>query len=267
MAMNLVDRPFPQDPFHAHRRTGGAMASGAVHLIAVMTLIALFRAIPEKAASDPTSTVIPPFVFLPHENPGGGREGGGDRSILAPRRTREVGSDRASTPQATQPSDTITNDPPEEVAPLPVKPTGDASTPLAGAISGDPASTALGPGDRGAGSAPGDDRGIGTKPGNTFGNAFGPGNGVTTPTVITQVKPHYTADAMRLRIQGSVWIECVVMPDGSVGDARVTRSLDSRFGLDDEAIAAAKQWRFRPGTLNGKPVPVVVSIELMFSVR
>jgi TonB family protein len=57
------------------------------------------------------------------------------------------------------------------------------------------------------------------------------------------------------------------MPDGSVADARVTRSLDARFGLDDEAIAAAKQWRFRPGTLNGKPVPVVVSIELMFSVR
>jgi protein TonB len=81
------------------------------------------------------------------------------------------------------------------------------------------------------------------------------------------VKPRYTDDAMRLRIQGSVWVECVVLPDGTVGDLRVMRSLDSRFGLDDEAIAAAKKWRFRPGTLNGKPVPVVVSIELMFSLR
>lgn len=82
-----------------------------------------------------------------------------------------------------------------------------------------------------------------------------------------QVKPPYTADAMRLRIQGSVWVECVVLPDGSVGDTRIIRSLDPRHGLDEEALAAARQWRFKPGTLNGKPVPVVVSIELMFSVR
>ena len=57
------------------------------------------------------------------------------------------------------------------------------------------------------------------------------------------------------------------MPDGSVGDARVTKSLDSRFGLDEEALTAARRWRFRPGTLNGKPVPVMVSIELLFLVR
>jgi outer membrane biosynthesis protein TonB len=37
--------------------------------------------------------------------------------------------------------------------------------------------------------------------------------------------------------------------------------------LDEEAIAAAKRWRFRPGTLKGQPVPVIVSIELTFSVR
>jgi protein TonB len=148
-----------------------------------------------------------------------------------------------------------------------VKPVGDAAAPFAGVIDGNNVSIALGPGDNGAGTAPGNNRGIGDKPGSGFGNAFGPGSGVTTPTVIVQIKPRYTADAMRLRIQGSVWVECVVLPDGSVGYAHVTRSLDSRFGLDDEAIAAAKQWRFRPGTLNGKAVPVVVSIELMFSVR
>ena len=65
------------------------------------------------------------------------------------------------------------------------------------------------------------------------------GPGVTTPIVIQQVKPQYTADAMRAKVQGSVWLECVVMPDGTVGDVRVTRSLDPMFGLDQEAIAAA----------------------------
>lgn len=87
------------------------------------------------------------------------------------------------------------------------------------------------------------------------------------PTLIEQVRPSYTADAMRARVQGSVWIECVVLPDGSVGDLRIMRSLDRRFGLDDEAIKAARRWRFRPGRMNGVPVPVVVTIELMFSVR
>ena len=72
---------------------------------------------------------------------------------------------------------------------------------------------------------------------------------------------------MRARIQGSAWVECVVQIDGTVGDARVIQSLDRRFGLDDEALAAARRWRFRPGTLHGKPVPVIVTIELSFSVR
>ena len=76
-----------------------------------------------------------------------------------------------------------------------------------------------------------------------------------------------TADAMRAKVQGSVWLECIVLPDGTVGDVRITRSLDSRFGLDQEAIAAARRWRFKPGLLNGRPVPVAITIELTFSLR
>jgi TonB family protein len=45
------------------------------------------------------------------------------------------------------------------------------------------------------------------------------------------------------------------------------RSLDSTFGLDQEAIKAAKQWRFRPGTRFGEPVAVLVTIELTFTLR
>jgi protein TonB len=85
--------------------------------------------------------------------------------------------------------------------------------------------------------------------------------------VIHQVKPQYTADAMRAKIQGTVWLECVVMPDGTVGDVRVRRSLDPLFGLDQEAIAAAKRWRFKPGLVGGKPVAVAVTIELTFTLR
>jgi protein TonB len=266
--MNLADRPFPQDPFHAQRRAGGAMASGAVHLVTVLSLIAIFRAIPENARSEATRALVPDIVWLPHDNAGGGRDGGGDLSAAAPRRIREVGRTQVSTPQATALSDDIARQEPEETTTIPAKPTGDAPSPFVGVVESNGVS--LGPGQTGVGTSAGNDSGgIGSQPGPGFGaGASRPGGpGVTTPTLIHQVKPRYTADAMRLRIQGSVLVECVVLPDGLVGDARVVRSLDSRFGLDDEAIAAAKQWRFRPGTLNGKPVPVVVSIELMFSVR
>ena len=74
-----------------------------------------------------------------------------------------------------------------------------------------------------------------------------PGNGVSSPSVLREVKPAYTAEAMRAKVQGTVWLQCVVMPDGTVGNVQVTKSLDSTFGLDQEAIKAAKQWRFKPG--------------------
>jgi TonB family protein len=92
-----------------------------------------------------------------------------------------------------------------------------------------------------------------------------PGQGVTSPVLLRETKPNYTADAMRARIQGLVVMECVVELDGSVGPVRVTRSLDQAFGLDDEAVRTVKQWRFRPGTKEGAPVRVVVMVEMSFT--
>jgi protein TonB len=103
--------------------------------------------------------------------------------------------------------------------------------------------------------------------GGTGGGAYRPGNGVTLPRVLREVRPNYTSDAMRAKVQGIVMLECIVKPDGSVGDVQVIRSLDSTFGLDQEAIKAAKQWRFAPGTRLGEPVPVLISIELTFTLR
>jgi TonB family protein len=81
------------------------------------------------------------------------------------------------------------------------------------------------------------------------------------------VKPAYTAEAMRAKIQGTVIVECVVLPDGTVGDVQVVKSLDPTFGLDQEAVKAAKQWRFIPGRRNGQPVAVLITIELTFTLR
>ena len=72
---------------------------------------------------------------------------------------------------------------------------------------------------------------------------------------------------MRARIQGTVWVECVVQTNGQCSDTHVIRSLDQTFGLDQEAIKTVKQWRFDPGRLRGQPVAVQVIIEMTFTLR
>jgi TonB family protein len=94
-----------------------------------------------------------------------------------------------------------------------------------------------------------------------------PGNGVIAPRVVQQAKPQYTRAAMSAKIQGTVWLEAVVNTDGKVGEVKVIKSLDSVYGLDDEAIKAVKQFRFAPGTRDGAPVPVRVQIEMDFSLQ
>ena len=88
--------------------------------------------------------------------------------------------------------------------------------------------------------------------------------GLVSPQIKDHPDPTYTSDALRAKIQGTVRIQAVVKADGTVGAARIIQSLDTTYGLDDAALAAAKQWTFEPGTLNGKPVPVSVTLSLEF---
>jgi TonB family protein len=96
---------------------------------------------------------------------------------------------------------------------------------------------------------------------------YKPGNGVTLPVVIKEVRPEYTAEAMRRKIQGSVFMQVVVLADGNVGDVQISQSLDAEYGLDQEAVAAAKQWQFEPGRRNDKPVAVQVEMEVRFRLK
>ena len=91
--------------------------------------------------------------------------------------------------------------------------------------------------------------------------------GVTLPRIVREVKPQYTQAAMDAHIQGTVMLAMVVEADGTVGDVRITRSLDPMFGLDEQAVKAASQWRFRAGTKDGKPVAVRVEVELTFTLK
>jgi TonB family protein len=92
-----------------------------------------------------------------------------------------------------------------------------------------------------------------------------PGRGVTSPRLKKEVRPHYSERAKAEKIEGEVLMECVVKADGTVGDIKITKSLDP--DLDQAAVDAAKQWEFEPGTRDGKPVAVLVTIAMAFTLK
>jgi TonB family protein len=104
-----------------------------------------------------------------------------------------------------------------------------------------------------------------------FGNsAFRPAPNdprVVLPKLIQQVPPVYTTAGFRAKIVGSVEVDAVVLPDGTVGHVRVVKSLDKPTGLDDQALGAVREWTFKPGTHDGKPVAMIVGIVVTFNLR
>jgi TonB family protein len=90
-------------------------------------------------------------------------------------------------------------------------------------------------------------------------------DGVELPRPIQQPGPRYTSAAMSEKKQGKVLLQGVVSAEGTVREVEVVYSLDRLYGLDDEAIMAFKQWRFRPGTYLGQPVDIAVTVEMSFT--
>jgi len=89
------------------------------------------------------------------------------------------------------------------------------------------------------------------------------GSGVTPPQIISKIEPEFTDECRRAKIDRAlVLIAVIVQVDGTVKDPRVVRSVG--YGLDEAAIEAVKKWRFKPGTKDGKPVPVYAQIEIDF---
>jgi protein TonB len=85
---------------------------------------------------------------------------------------------------------------------------------------------------------------------------------VTPPTVIHKVEPKYTKRASKKKIEGTVTLKVVVGTDGRARNIEVVKSLDP--DLDVNAIAAVKEWLFKPGTKDGVPVAVFANIEVNF---
>lgn len=261
------------------RMTSALVVSAVYHMgavaIVLLTIRSGLRSGPHEArVVRPLHTGI---VWLTQA--GGGREGngGGNRIEKPPRRVELRGDDTLTVPVIRTPrleaSTAVTEPNPIERLIIPAERLASGLDSLMGALAGTSTDVAsLGPGlgrGAGAGNSDGDGDGSRNRHGtDRFGSDDGYGaEGVQPPRVLVMVRPHYTTEAMSARVQGSVLVGCLVQADGRVGDARIERSLDRVFGLDQEAIKAARQWQFRPGTRVGRPVPVRVAIEIMFRLR
>lgn len=275
--------PAPRLPRRSRYGRTSAMVTVVLHVaVAVVLAMLTFEPAPfdarrETVHASPQPVQVPRMVFLAVPGPGGGGGGGGNRQPTPPSRAQAIGRERIAMPIARPVRAERT--PAEPQAPqlvvldamplaagiayrlgMPEAPPSLAFSrgPGVGGGAGEGTGTGLGSG-IGPGFGPGSGGGIG-------GGLYRPGNGVTTPTLLSQVRPNYTSDAMQRKIQGTVVLEMIVGADGTPHDVRVVRSLDP-YGLDEEAIKAAQRWRFRPGRLGETPVDVLVVLVIDFHIR
>ena len=229
--------------------------SVAVHAVVIAALLLLVSQRREQPAATITRLDPLKLIWIPDPRPAA-RGGGGAPAKPTPRPPAPVPAVSAPEP----PKPVVVE--PQTVTPEP-EPTPAAPAPSALAIS-DPTPN-QGPGGNGdkPGAGPGDQSG----PGGGGDRIYGIGNDVTTPIPLRRPPPAYTAEAMRARLQGVVVLNCVVRPDGKCSDIRVMKSLDMVFGLDQQAVASAREWLFRPGMRMGQPVPVLVTLEIGFTIR
>jgi periplasmic protein TonB len=260
-------------------RVNGVLSSCVLHglVIAAAFFLTTSR---ESTRSDSSRTAYEPpphIVWLGAAGPGGGGGGGGRKEQAAARATEVKGNDKVTVPSAPRAAADATEKPEPliQLPEVPVQTLGMSDLTTMGLIEAGAESLSYGRGDgggvgdrRGTGAGPGGGSGIGPGRGGNIGDGiYQPGSGVTMPIPVHQEKPQYTIEAMRARIQGAVVVECVVQPTGVCARLRVLRSLDSRLGLDQQALRAAAAWRFSPGTRLGKPVAVVVTIQVGFSIH
>lgn len=245
--------------------------SVAIHAGAILLLFAFAstKRIPSgiEKAIHLTDPILAPLTLPSHRGGGGGERMRlpASKGVLPPRSNRQFVPPEALLNNlhpklAIQPTIIA---PPDAVVPQP----GVYGDPLGklGIVSNGPGSNGgIGSGKdggvgvgRGPGAGPGDCCDVGGS------GVFSPGvGGVSAPVVIFQVEPQYSEEARKAKISGVVVLDLVVDPSGLARNVRVMHG--AGMGLDEKAIEAVRQWRFKPGTRGGQPVPVHARVDVNF---
>ncbi len=267
------------DPFAGQRRIGSGLA--ALILVVGTTAAILFwthlhvRPIAPKAVTEqmvdlkPYTPIAPPKTSVM-----GGGGGGGDRDLVQVSKGRLP---KLDTKQITPPQ-IIRNDHPKlaveptivmpKNVPLPNVDMPNIGMPTSSQVqlasNGTGSKSGMGSGNNGGlGSGSGGGYGPGSG-GGTGGGVYHVGGGVSPPTVISSVDPEYSDEARRAKYTGIVVVSLIVDPQGVPQHVRVIRRLG--MGLDEKAVEAVQQYKFKPAMFQGRAVPVEVNIEVNFQI-
>ena len=85
---------------------------------------------------------------------------------------------------------------------------------------------------------------------------------VKAPKLVHYVEPEFSANSKEAFVEGVVKVSTVVTAEGTVSNCEIIRGLNAEE--DRTALKAVKLWRFQPGTKEGKPVNVRVTVEIEF---
>jgi len=248
----------------------------------VGVVVVLFTALSTKPVQEKLKQVttlmmpvdIDPFQpkMAPKKQAMGGGGGGGDRSPLPASKGRLP---KQSLRQFTPPMAVVNNPNPRLTMEPSIIVPPDVNLPQVNMSQyGDPLAR-IGPPSNGPGSGGGIGSGRGGGVGSGDGGGFGPGSGggvgggvfrvgggVSAPVLLSKKEPEYSEEARKAKYQGTVLLYIEVNPSGQAVNIKVARSLG--LGLDEKAIEAVKQWKFKPGYKDGKPVTVAATIEVNF---
>jgi periplasmic protein TonB len=133
---------------------------------------------------------------------------------------------------------------------------GVPNSPIVGMSMGDKSGTGLGSGD-GPGFGPGSG-------GNVGGGVHHPGGGISAPKVLFQPEPEFSEEARRAKVSGNVEVYLWVDEHGNPSHVRVVRGIG--MGLDEKAVEAVRQYRFKPAMENGRPVTVEMYVDVVFQI-
>jgi periplasmic protein TonB len=246
-----------------------ALLSAVIHALAIMLILILASSkhsiLTELMPVRETPVYAPP-LRIRVQGLGGG---GGQRSPLPPSKghppppARRVFTPPVMTVQETHP---LLEAPPTVLAAV------DIQVPAINLQLGSPAGVA-GPPSGGPGKGRGLGRGDGLGVGDNNGPGVGDGPGgegiyglhgknVTQPVLLSRIDPEYSEEARKAKFQGMVELSIVVNAAGQVTNVQVLRSVG--LGLDERAIEAVRQWKFRAGTVDGKPVSTRAVVEVNF---
>ncbi len=228
-----------------------------------------------KPKIDETAIDVGDYKFQGPKGPqAGGGGGGGDHSIVDPTKGRmpKKAPDPVTPPQVQEldkpklPMEPAINV--QQDLKLPDNPTlptlgVNKSTNVVLASNGQGGGTGIGTGfGGGIGSGTGNGYGPG-RGGNAGGGVYSVGGGISAPVPLNNVEAEFSDEARRAKYQGVCLISLIVDANGNPQNPRVIRPLG--MGLDEKALEAVRQYRFKPAMKDGKyPVPVMITVEVNF---